>query len=102
MDQKQLDEWAAKFAELTAKLATASSVQKAGRAEPDIPAEETLAHALADIEEECRRFTNEYLPSVMNAASQQELDDALAELYMGLRHLVYHVRDSPYLRGALD
>jgi hypothetical protein len=102
VDHEQLDEWAAKLAELSAKLATATSVQKAGRAQPDEPAEATLAHALVDIEEECQRFTNEYLPSVMNAASPQDLDDALAELHMGLRHLVYHVRDSPYLRGALD
>jgi len=87
---------------LTEKLATASSVQRAGRAAQDEPAEVTLAHSLADIEQECQAFTTEYLPRVMNAASLEELDDALTELYMGVRHLIYHVRDSPYLRGALD
>lgn len=60
-----------------------------------------LSHALADIEEECRAFVNEYMPRLMEAASPDELDEVLTDLLGGLRHLAYHLKDSPYLRIVL-
>jgi hypothetical protein len=94
--------WAEKVAELTEKLSNVRAVRVAGAAREDEPPEATLAHALADIEEECLAFRSEYLSRVINATSTDELDDALADLKDGLRHLVYHLKDSPYLRAVLD
>jgi hypothetical protein len=77
-------------------------VHEAGAAENGEPPEVTLAHALADIEQECRAFVDEYLPHLINATSADGLDDALTEIREGLRHLAYHLKDSPYLREVLD
>lgn len=101
-DRFDVEAWSEKLAKLVEVLANSRGVRAAGAARKDEPAEATLAHALADIDEECRTFANEYLPRVMNATNPDELDDALADLREGLRHLVYHVNDSPYLRMILD
>jgi hypothetical protein len=86
-----------KISFLTEKLSHARGLDVAGEATKD-PAEAVLAYSFVEIEGECRAFTDEYLPSLMNATSTTELEDALNELLIGLRHLGYHLKDSPYLR----
>jgi hypothetical protein len=97
-----VEAWGEKHKRLVELLRNSTDVRSAGSARPGEPAEATLAHALADIDEECRAFVNAYLPRVMRATDPDELDEALADLREGLRHLVYHLNDSPYLRVILD
>jgi hypothetical protein len=101
-DRFDVEAWGEKHARLVELLATSPGVRAAGTARRDEPAEAMLAHALADIDEECRAFANEHLPRVMNATNPDELDEALTDLREGLGHLVYHVHDSPYLHQILD
>ena len=94
--------WAERYLQLTEKLSNVRGVHAAGAAESGEPPEATLAHALADIEEECRAFVDEYLPRLLDATSPDDLVGALTDIRDGLRHLVYHLNDSPYLRDILD
>jgi hypothetical protein len=101
MDERELAEWSALVARLTEKLADSPMIYRRAP-EHDEPPEVILAHNLADIDEECRALTSRYLPSILNAASPDELDDALIDLRVGLQHLVYHIRHDQFLRLALD
>jgi hypothetical protein len=91
-----------KVAELSETLSNVGGVRVAGEAAKGEPPEASLAYALVEIEEECRAYVDEYLPRLITARSPDEMVDALTEIREGLRHLTYHVKDSPYLRGVLD
>jgi hypothetical protein len=61
----------------------------------------TLADGLRDIESECRRFLDERLPLLVSS-SGAELDLALAELRVGMQHIVYHLATTPWSRSLID
>ena len=57
----------------------------------------TLAHALADLEEEFFRFLNDTLPRVTRQeVTDSELDELLQEAGEQFRHIIYHLRDPSY------
>jgi hypothetical protein len=61
------------------------------------PASYTLARALIDIAESARSLAEAHIPA-MTGAAPLELRELLHEAREELRHIVYHVRDTPYLR----
>jgi len=92
------------YAETVTQLATALArlkhLEQAIRREQDEPAEHALAVALVDIAESARRLADEQIPA-MSDASAERLAELLHEAREELRHICYHVADSPYLRTVL-
>jgi hypothetical protein len=62
----------------------------------DEPEARTLAYSLLEIEESCRRFI-EQLDALFARAPQHALPE-LEGLREELRHIVYHIHDSRFLR----
>lgn len=59
----------------------------------------TLVHALSDIEDSCHAYLERHLPALMRADLEgDDLIGVLIELAEELRHIVYHCRDSRFLR----
>lgn len=60
---------------------------------------ETLAHAVVDIDEVCKVVTNQLVPRLFDsAATDEQIQEALADLGEQFRHFLYHVRDPQYFR----
>jgi hypothetical protein len=57
-----------------------------------------LARALVDISESVRRLATEQFPALAREPSAEQLGDVIHEVREELRHILYHVRDSAYLR----
>jgi hypothetical protein len=82
---------------LTKRLASVPRVARLAAEHPDEPP--TLAHALLDLEQLCRRMHEELLPRVFDATSGDDaVEDALADIGEALREVLYHIRDPQYYR----
>ena len=59
----------------------------------------TIAHAFADLEESCQKFTDIQLPRLANARlNGAELRDLLLEIGEEFRHVLYHIHDPQFYR----
>jgi hypothetical protein len=84
----------ARIKELSARLAACDLVT---RLDPDEP--ETLAIALADIEESMRRFLETQLPRLTDTAVRGEaLEELLFDIREEFRHIAYHLHDPHFFR----
>lgn len=92
------DEWINKFMGLGELLARVPAVQQAGAPREGEDSASTLAHALADIDGEFRAYVDEHLPRLLAATTPGEAEEALWDVRESLRHVAYHLVDSPYLR----
>jgi hypothetical protein len=94
--------WAQEVRELTARLKNVPAVQtRRPASEGEHPAA-TLAHALVDIEEECRAYVQHHLPRLRAASTQDEIETALIEIREAVRHIAYHIKDAAYLSDVLE
>lgn len=63
----------------------------------------TLAHSFADIEESCSKFLNDQLPKLAQSElSDSELYELLLDIGEGLRHILYHVKDTKFYQYLQD
>jgi hypothetical protein len=60
------------------------------------PESERLVTSLAHLEESFNTYLNELLPSLLGAANDEELEDALHNIGMELQHVAWHMRDPKY------
>lgn len=65
-------------------------------------AAEITAHAVADIMESASRLVVKVLPTLLDAATSDELEDALIDVADELRHIVYHAKDAKYFAFIFD
>lgn len=63
---------------------------------PDESGAWNLVYSLRSIEESCRVLLEKHLPGLMSASEEHEIRQALREVELELRHLVYHARDARY------
>jgi hypothetical protein len=87
-----------RYISLSQRLSQISTVENKGRRRGE-PESATLAHALLDIEDVCRRVTTAVMPRLTDtSATDSDILDSLAELGELFRHFLYHVRDPYYFR----
>ncbi len=61
-----------------------------------------LAYGLGHIEDSCHRILNDWLPQLTaNDASEEQIFEALDELALQIKHLLWHAKDSRYIEGYL-
>jgi hypothetical protein len=84
----------ARIKELTTRLA---AIDLVARLDPEEP--ETLAIALADIEESMRKFLETQLPRLTDSTVRGEaLEDLLFDIREEFRHIAYHFHDPHFFR----
>ena len=60
---------------------------------------EALAHALLDLNESFRAYTNEHLPRLLSASEDaHNTYEVLLDIGEELRHITYHLKDAGFFR----
>lgn len=102
-DDGDPEAWTAELLRLQGRLVESAEITGPGDTAEREAEAEALALALVDIRESLRAALDEHYPRIAAAdASDAELAEAIADLREELRHVVYHVHDSRFLRAVFE
>jgi hypothetical protein len=85
--------------ELTEKLRRLSYIDRA-HTPHDEPPSWTLATSLEHIEDSCRAY-DDHLRTLLGAETGDEIEDALVQIREEFRHVVWHLKSTPYFRDLI-
>ncbi|MFN2615896.1 MAG: hypothetical protein ABR581_02095 [Thermoleophilaceae bacterium] len=94
-DAKNLSDYEAVKTLADRLAATLSYIDRQDTPHDDEPASWTLAQALEHVEESCIEF-QKHLAALVASSDDESMETALVELREDLRHILWHIRDTPY------